>query len=71
MSIPPFKPKIGQLVYWAIHLNGIVGAPSTTVDHLGMITDVVSDTYVEVTFLQQDWIIRLAIEALVLVSDVE
>ena len=61
------KPKVGQLVSWTM------SGPNALDDkeHLGIITDVVSDKFVEVTFINQDWVITLNFNKVKLLNDVE
>lgn len=61
----PFKPKLGQLVQWD---NKLMKNSSSK---LGMITDIIRQDYVEVTFFHNDWVIRLNIKTLTLLNDVE
>jgi hypothetical protein len=61
-----FEPKIGQLVSWKM------SGPNMLDDqpHLGIVTELVSEHFVQVTFLHHDWIITLNIKGLTLVNDV-
>lgn len=60
-----FKPKIGQLVQWD---NPEI---SNDISKMGIITDIIAEYYVEVTFIQNNWIIRLSTRSLTLINDVE
>lgn len=65
--ISNFNPKIGQLVSWKMSGPNSVDEK----EHLGIITDMISDNFVEVTFLHRDWIITLSCKGLKLINDVE
>ena len=62
-----YKPKIGQLVSWK--MSGPNALDNK--EHLGIITDVISDKFVEITFMNQDWVKTLNYEKLKLLNDVE
>lgn len=62
-----FKPKIGQLVSWKVsRLNN-----SEADEHLGLITEIKSETLVVVTFIKNNWVISLQVKNLKLLNDVE
>lgn len=61
----PFEPKIGQLVCWeALEVMN----PNSK---LGIVTNVLAYDYVEVTFIHNDWILRINTRSLKLLNDVE
>ena len=60
-----FKPKLGQLVQW--DNEELYNSNSK----LGIITDIIRDNYVEVTFINNNWVIRLNTRSLTLLNDVE
>lgn len=61
----PFKPKVGQLVSWG---NIEIDNPSS---RLGIITEIIAYDYVEVSFIQNNWVLRLNIKSLILLNDVD
>jgi hypothetical protein len=62
-----FKPKLGQLVSWKMSGPNMLDNK----EHIGIITDVVSENFVEVTFMHHDWVITLNCKGLKLINDVE
>lgn len=58
-----FKPKVGQLVSWNINNTGK--------EHIGIITKVLNNSSVEVTFNLNDWVIIIDPCHLNLLNDID
>lgn len=70
-----FNPKIGQLVIFQMSMAAkeiiVDFSEPQKQDKIGIITNIVSDDSVEVTFLSNDWIITLNPKYLKLLKDVD